>query len=114
MLGSQWDGCGLSGGQWQRLALARVWLSGRFFWILDEPTAAIDAQAEQEIYEDIIHGRPRNTTVILISHRPQVLKHVDCIFVIDKGDIIQHGTYAELMADTKGLFYQLSKRDGSA
>jgi ABC-type transport system involved in cytochrome bd biosynthesis fused ATPase/permease subunit len=51
-LGQQWGGSGISGGQWQRLALARILLRNAGVWILDEPTSAIDAEAEREIFAD--------------------------------------------------------------
>ncbi len=75
-LGPQWDGAGLSGGQWQRLALARVLLSDRDVWILDEPTAAVDAEAEAAIYQQLAELKGART-VIVISHRPETLKAVD-------------------------------------
>src|SRR5690606_29697521 len=56
-LGEQWGGIGISGGQWQRLALARIHLRRAPIWILDEPTSAIDAEAEQEIFAEL--GRTR-------------------------------------------------------
>ncbi|WP_216409241.1 ATP-binding cassette domain-containing protein [Arcanobacterium phocae] len=87
-LGPQWDGSGLSGGQWQRLALARTFLSGAPVWILDEPTAAVDAQAEAAIYEDVLRQRPAGTTVIIITHRPQTLTDVDAIIYLENGHII--------------------------
>ncbi|WP_216386634.1 ATP-binding cassette domain-containing protein [Arcanobacterium phocae] len=87
-LGPQWDGSGLSGGQWQRLALARTFLSGAPIWILDEPTAAVDVQAEAAIYEDVLHQRPAGTTVIIITHRPQTLTDVDAIVHLENGHII--------------------------
>lgn len=75
-LGPQWDGAGLSGGQWQRLALARVLLSDKDVWILDEPTAAVDAEAEAAIYQQLAELKGTRT-VIVISHRPETLKAVD-------------------------------------
>ncbi|QJC21886.1 ATP-binding cassette domain-containing protein [Arcanobacterium buesumense] len=87
-LGPQWDGSGLSGGQWQRLALARTFLSGAPIWILDEPTATVDVQAEAAIYEDVLHQRPAGTTVIIITHRPQTLTDVDAIIYLENGHII--------------------------
>lgn len=97
-LGSQWGGIGLSGGQWQRLAIARTFLSGAPVWILDEPTASVDANAESEIYRDLLVARPQGTTVIVISHRPKTLRQMDRIFVLDQGHVIESGDYHELVA----------------
>lgn len=107
MLGPQWNGVGLSGGQWQRMALARTFLSQAPLWILDEPTAAVDAIAESAIYRDVIAAKPDYTTVIIISHRPQTLKNVDLIAVMDEGKIIEQGTYEELMSND-GKFKELA------
>ena len=107
-LGQEWGGVGLSGGQWQRLALARTFLSGKPLWILDEPTAAVDATAEAAIYHDLIVNRPAGTTVIVISHRPRVLAGMDRIIVLDGGHISETGTYRQL-ADGDGLFAQLNR-----
>ncbi|MBW3078035.1 ABC transporter ATP-binding protein [Bifidobacterium sp. 81T8] len=106
-LGAQWGGIGLSGGQWQRLALARTFLSDQPLWILDEPTAAVDATAEAAIYHDLTENRPKDTTVIVISHRPHVLAHMDRIVVLDRGRIAETGTYDQLIAG-HGMFSRLA------
>ena len=106
-LGQEWGGVGLSGGQWQRLALARTFLSGKPLWILDEPTAAVDATAEAAIYHDLIANRPAGTTVIVISHRPRVLTGMDRIIVLDHGHINETGTYRQLV-DSNGTFARLA------
>ncbi|WP_236023546.1 ATP-binding cassette domain-containing protein [Bifidobacterium miconis] len=106
-LGAQWGGIGLSGGQWQRLALARTFLSDQPLWILDEPTAAVDATAEAAIYHDLTENRPAGTTVIVTSHRPHVLTHVDRIVVLDRGRVAESGTYDQLIAK-RGRFSQLA------
>lgn len=106
-LGREWGGVGLSGGQWQRLALARTFLSGKPLWILDEPTAAVDATAEAAIYHDLIANRPAGTTVIVISHRPRVLTGMDRIIVLDHGHVNETGTYRQLV-DRNGTFARLA------
>ncbi|WP_338024625.1 ABC transporter ATP-binding protein [Bifidobacterium aerophilum] len=107
-LGQEWGGVGLSGGQWQRLALACTFLSGKPLWILDEPTAAVDATAEAAICYDLIANRPADTTVIVISHRPRVLTDMDRIIVLDHGRIGETGTYRQLV-DRNGAFARLTR-----
>ena len=95
-LGEQWGGVGLSGGQWQRLALARLILRNTALWILDEPTSAIDAHAEEQIFATLRKVAADHMT-ILVSHRAWTLKHADVIHVVDRGTIVESGTYAELL-----------------
>ena len=96
-LGEQWGGVGLSGGQWHRLALARLILRNTDLWILDEPTSAIDAETEEEIFASL-HEVSAGHATILVSHRAWTLRHADLIYVMDAGKIVESGTYAELMA----------------
>ena len=95
-LGQQWHGVGLSGGQWQRLALARIHLRGAGIWILDEPTSAIDAETEEEIFRDLHASRP-DRIAIMVSHRAWTLRTMDRIYVMDEGHIVQQGRYEELL-----------------
>ncbi|MDO5049934.1 MAG: ABC transporter ATP-binding protein [Actinomycetaceae bacterium] len=108
MLGSQWRGEGLSGGQWQRLVIARTFLSQSPVWILDEPTSAVDAVTEAAIYRDVIRERPKGTTVIVISHRPEALREVDQILVMKDGHVVEQGAYRDLCS-AGGEFERLSK-----
>ncbi|HZD22065.1 MAG TPA: ABC transporter ATP-binding protein [Acidimicrobiia bacterium] len=99
------DGVDLSVGQWQRLALARAFFRDAPFVILDEPTAALDPRAENELFErirDLLSGR----TVLLISHRFSSVRSADRIYVLDDGRIVDHGTHQELM-DAGGLYAEL-------
>ena len=96
-LGEQWGGVGLSGGQWQRLALARLILRNTDLWVLDEPTSAIDAETEEDIFTSLREIAAGHMTV-LVSHRAWTLRHADRIYVMDAGAIVESGTYAELMA----------------
>ena len=95
-LGQQWGGTGISGGQWQRLALARIRLRNAGVWILDEPTSAIDAEAEVKIFE-----RFRELTddkiAIVISHRFSTVRMADQIIVLDRGKITERGSHDELL-----------------
>ncbi len=87
----------LSGGQWQKVALARLFMRDAAFYVLDEPTAALDAQAEHDLYNqfvELVNGR----TSLIISHRFSTVKMADCIAVLDDGRIIEHSSHEELLA----------------
>ncbi|MFI5731559.1 ATP-binding cassette domain-containing protein [Kribbella sp. NPDC051587] len=105
-LGQQWGGTGISGGQWQRVALARIHLRGAGVWILDEPTSAIDAEAEREIFADLRRTKDSRITIV-VSHRASTLTEMDRIYVIDDGSVVQQGTYHDLIADPTGRFARL-------
>jgi len=91
------DGRELSGGQWQKIALARAFMRTRAdILVLDEPTAAMDAQAEADIFE---HFRQlaKDRVTILISHRFSTVRMADQIAVLDRGHIVECGSHEELM-----------------
>ena len=96
-LGSQFGGVGLSGGQWQRLSLARIYLRDAPIWILDEPTSAIDAEAEQQIFAELQRTKADRVTIV-VSHRAWTLKGMDHIYVFDDGRVVDHGTYDQLLS----------------
>ena len=100
------DGVELSGGEAQKIAIARALYKDAPFIILDEPTAALDPIAEAEIYAkfDEIAG---DKTSVFISHRLSSCKFCDEIAVFDKGAVIQQGSHAELLADSSGKYYAL-------
>lgn len=100
------DGVNISGGEAQKIALARALYKDAPFIILDEPTAALDPIAEAEIYSkfDRIVG---DKTAIYISHRLSSCRFCDKIAVFDKGRIVQIGTHEELLADETGKYYEL-------
>lgn len=100
------DGVEVSGGEAQKIAIARALYKDAPFIILDEPTAALDPIAEAEIYEkfDKIAG---DKTAVYISHRLSSCKFCDEIAVFQDGAVIQQGTHDELIADTKGKYYEL-------
>ena len=100
------DGVNVSGGEAQKIALARALYRDAPFIILDEPTAALDPLAEAEIYSkfDEIVG---DKTAIYISHRLSSCRFCDKIAVFDGGCIVQVGTHEELLADERGKYYEL-------
>ena len=104
-LGQQWGGRGLSGGQWQRLALARTALRCAPVWVLDEPTSAVDAQTEEQIFRELAAQRSGRITVV-VSHRAWTLRHVDRIYVVDSGRVVESGGFEELRG-RRGAFARL-------
>lgn len=97
MLGKTFEGgLELSGGQWQKIALSRAFLRNAPVLVLDEPTAAIDAKAESEIFNRV-EKLSKDKTVIIISHRFSTVRNADKIYVIDKGKIIEAGDHKQLM-----------------
>jgi len=100
------DGIDLSGGEEQKLAIARALYKDAPIMILDEPTAALDPFSEAEIYEKFnqIIGEK---TALYISHRLSSCKFCDTIIVMDKGRVVAQGTHAQLLADEAGLYNRL-------
>lgn len=96
-----------SGGQWQKLALARVFYRNAPIFILDEPTSAIDAQAEAQIFERL-EQMSKEKTLIFISHRFSTVRHADKIFVVENGSVIEQGSHEELVR-RKGMYEKLFK-----
>lgn len=94
------EGVEPSGGQWQRVALARAFYRNSNILILDEPTAAVDANAEYEIFNNIFKHYGSKTALI-ISHRFSTVKRAQRIVVLDKGRIIEEGSHKELMDNSK-------------
>ena len=90
------DGEELSGGQWQKLAIARAFYEEPPVLILDEPTSAIDAEAEFEIFNNLEH-QYRDKTLILVSHRFSTVRNANRIYVIADGKIKESGSHHELM-----------------
>jgi ATP-binding cassette subfamily B protein len=95
----------LSGGQWQKIALARAYMKNAEVMILDEPTSALDAKAESEVFERFIELIKDKTSVI-ISHRFSTVRQADRILVLEEGKILESGTHQELMKNNK-LYSQL-------
>ncbi len=98
-------GIDISTGQWQKVALARGFYRDARVLILDEPTAAIDARAESEIFERV-ERLAENKTVLIISHRFSTVRNADKIYVIESGKIIEGGSHEELI-QLKGTYATL-------
>ncbi len=100
------EGINVSGGEAQKIAIARALYKDAPFIILDEPTAALDPIAEAEIYEKF-DGIAGDKTAIYISHRLSSCKFCDEIAVFHEGAVIQQGTHTELVADENGKYHEL-------
>ena len=98
------NGTDLSGGQWQRLALARNFYRDSPIIILDEPTSAIDALAESRIFKHLFADKKR--TVVTISHRLTTVERADVIYMLQDGKLIESGTHKELVAK-RGAYYTM-------
>ena len=103
------SGSNLSGGQKQRISIARALLRDPAIMILDEPTSALDSENELRIKEILkkIQGR---CTIIMIAHRLTMVENFDNIIVLEKGEIAEQGTYAQLMAKEGGAFWKLNSQ----
>ncbi len=106
MLGRRFEGgVDLSGGEWQKVALARAYMREAQLLILDEPTAALDARAEYEVFlrfSELTRGR----MAVLISHRFSTVRMADRILVLRGGELVEQGTHEELLA-LSGLYSEL-------
>lgn len=106
MLGKRFaDGVELSGGQWQKIALARAYMRDAQLLILDEPTSALDARAEHEVFQrfsELITGK----TAVLISHRFSTVRMADRILFLENGQLREMGTHEELISKN-GMYAEL-------
>ncbi len=97
-------GSGLSGGQWQRLAMARNFYRGAPFIVMDEPTSAIDALAEHRIFSRLFADKEH--TIIAISHRLATIEKSDVIYMLEDGRIAETGTHDELV-NRRGRYFRM-------
>lgn len=106
MLGKRFsEGIDLSGGEWQKIALARAYMRDAQIVILDEPTAALDARAEFEVFKrfsELTKGK----TAVIISHRFSTVRMADRILVLKNGEMLEIGTHEELLS-SNGLYAEL-------
>lgn len=98
-------GNGLSGGEKQRIALARTFLKRNEFYILDESTSNLDFATENIIF-DMIYNKLKKKSMLIVAHRLATVKNCDVIIVMDHGEIAEQGTHEELLA-LKGKYYEL-------
>ena len=96
--GETTKGFDLSGGQWQRLAISRALVRDTEVLILDEPSAALDAEAEQDLYQRL-QAMAHQKTVVVVTHRLSVARMMDKIIVLDGGALVQSGSHDTLMAE---------------
>jgi ATP-binding cassette subfamily B protein len=105
------NGVDLSGGQWQKIALARAYMREAQLLILDEPTSALDARAEHEVFQrfsELIAGK----TAVLISHRFSTVRMADRILFLENGMQKELGSHEELLAQ-KGKYAELFELQAS-
>ncbi|RMG54994.1 MAG: ATP-binding cassette domain-containing protein, partial [Bacteroidetes bacterium] len=99
------DAVDLSGGQWQKIALGRAYMRDAQLYILDEPTAALDARAEYEVFERFSE-LTADKTAILISHRFSTVRMADRILVLKNGQKVEIGSHESLLS-RGGLYAEL-------
>ena len=112
-LGKWFDhGVNLSGGEWQKVALARAFMRDAKILLLDEPTSALDAQAEYDLFERL-RSLTRGRTAVYISHRFSTVRRADRIAFLEHGRLVEEGTHAELMK-LSGRYARLFRMQASA
>jgi ATP-binding cassette, subfamily B, bacterial len=100
-------GVKVSGGEKQRLSIARALLRQPTLLVFDEATSSLDSLTEEEITDTIRHlSQNRQHITILIAHRLSTIMHADKIFVLEKGQVVESGRHHDLLED-KGLYYAM-------
>lgn len=99
------DGVDLSGGQWQKIGIARGIFANPKLIILDEPTSALDALAESHVFEEI-EELGKDATMIIVSHRFATVRNAEKIIVLENGEIVEQGNHEELMKN-KNLYHKM-------
>ncbi|WP_426362216.1 ATP-binding cassette domain-containing protein [Streptomyces sp. E-08] len=92
----------ISGGQWQKVGLARARYRNGQVLVVDEPTSALDPVAEQRVFDQIHRLAGTGQTTVLITHRLHSVRHADLIYVLERGRVVEHGTFEELMDPSRG------------
>lgn len=100
------EGIEISGGEKQKIALARALYRDAPLVILDEPTSALDPLAEQDIYQRF-NEMVSDKTAIFISHRMSSCRFCDEVVVFDEGEIVETGRHEELVASTSGIYHRM-------
>ncbi len=106
------EGTDLSGGQWQKIAIARALYRPSKFIVMDEPTSALDAAAEKAFFESF-KDTIGNRGALLISHKLSAVKYADYVYVLEQGEIIEEGTHEDLIRK-KGQYAWLFDAQSSA
>ena len=101
-------GVKLSGGEKQRLSIARALLKNAPILLLDEATASVDSETERQI-QDALDGLMKNRTAFVIAHRLSTIQNADRIYVLDKGLVVEQGTHATLLAEG-GKYAELCRK----
>ncbi len=99
-------GVKLSGGQRQRIAIARAILKNPAILVLDEATSSLDAESEK-LVQDALDELMKDRSSLIIAHRLSTIREADCIYVLQKGQIVEHGTHEELIAMDRGVYRSL-------
>ncbi|CAK8999248.1 unnamed protein product [Durusdinium trenchii] len=98
----------VSGGERQRIGLARATIGQPQVLLLDEPTRALDVETEMNIFEHLMRlARKQNTIILIVSHRVTLCEQADQVVVIDDGKLVQQGRHKELKSDKHGTYYNL-------
>lgn len=99
-------GVKLSGGQRQRIAIARAILKNPAILVLDEATSSLDAESEK-LVQDALDELMKDRSSLIIAHRLSTIREADCIYVLQNGQIVEHGTHEELIAMDRGVYRSL-------